>query len=181
MVDLYLVRHGRIADSQDPDPGLGAVGRAQADAMAAALGPKGPMPVISSPFRRARETAAPLARMWGVVPRTDERIGEIPMPPDSPFRSHSEWLKYARAHRWPELHEQLRRWRDEVVQALLEIETNTVLVSHFVAINVAIGHALGDDRVTCFYPENCSRTVLRSDGKHLRVLQLGAETEGHLR
>jgi broad specificity phosphatase PhoE len=78
MPRLYLVRHARIASSNDPDPGLADVGLDQAEAMAAALAPKGPLPILSSPFRRARETAAPLARLWGVALHTDARIGESP-------------------------------------------------------------------------------------------------------
>ena len=177
MPRLYLVRHGRIASSEDPDPGLADAGRAQADAMAAALGPKGPLPILTSPFRRACETAAPLARRWGVTLRSDKRVGELPLPPDSKFRSHSEWLKYARARRWPEMDEALRSWRDQVLRALLEIPADAVVVSHFVAINVAVGHARRDDRVTCFQPENCSCTVLDSDGKDLHLIELGAESE----
>jgi broad specificity phosphatase PhoE len=71
----------------------------------------------------------------------------------------------------------LRSWRDQVLQTLLEIQRDTVVVSHFVAINVAVGHALGDDRVTCFQPDNCSCTILDSDGNALRLMELGAEGE----
>ncbi len=72
---------------------------------------------------------------------------------------------------YPSLH----RWRDAVIQALLELRADSVIVTHFVAINVAVGHALGDDRVTCFQPENCSCTVLDSDGNGLRVVELGVQ------
>lgn len=181
MPRLYLVRHGKIAASEDPDPGLADSVRAQADAMAAALAPKGPLPILTSPFRRARETAAPLARLWGVRADTDTRLGELPMPLDSGFRSHSEWLQYALKRHWPEMHESLRSWRDQVVQVLLKIETDAVVVSHFVSINVAVGHALRDDRVTWFRPENCSCTVLDSDGKDLRLIELGAEGGTHVK
>jgi len=177
MPRLYLVRHGKIATSGDPDPGLADSGRAQADALAAALAPKGPLPIFTSPFRRARETAAPLARLWGLTPDIDARLGELPAPPDSEFRSHSEWLHYALARRWPELHESLRGWRDQVVEVLLQMQRNAVVVCHFVSINAAVGHALRDDRVTCFHPENCSCTVVDSDGGGLRLVELGAAGE----
>jgi len=177
MPRLYLVRHGRIASSEDPDPGLAEVGRAQAEGMAAALAAKGPLPILTSPLRRARETAAPLARLWGVTSHTETRVGELPCPPDSGLRSHSEWLKYALVRRWPELHASLHRWRSQVLQALLEIPADAIVVSHFVVINVAVGQALRDDRVTCFQPENCSCTVLDSDGKDLRLIELGAAGE----
>ncbi len=174
MPRLYLVRHGQPEPAGD-DPGLTAAGRAQAEAVAALLAPKGPLPILTSPFRRARETAAPLARIWGLSPQTDPRIGELPLPPDSPFRGHTEWLKYARTRHWPQMDESLHCWRSQVLQALFDLQRDTVVVSHFVAINVAVGHALRDDRVTCFQPENCSCTVLVCDGRDLRIVQLGAE------
>jgi len=177
MPRLYLVRHARIASSEDPDPGLADVGRVQAEAMAAALAARGPLPILASPFRRARETAAYLARLWGVTFHTDTRVGELPLPPDLGQCSHSEWVKYALTRRWSEMHKSLHCWRDQVLQALLEIPDDAIVVSHFVAINVAVGHALRDDRVTCFHPENCSCTVLDSDGKDLRLIELGAEGE----
>lgn len=143
--------------------------------MAASMVSKGPLPILTSPFRRARETAAPLAESWKVSPQPEPRVGELPLPPGSPARGHAEWIKYARTRRWSELHESLHCWREQVVQALLEIETDTVVVTHFVAINAAVGHALHDDRVTCFEPENCSCTVLDTDGKQLRIVELGRE------
>ncbi len=63
MPRITMVRHGQAAAgfSDDLDPGLSALGREQADAAAAALAPIGPQPIIASPLRRCRETAAPLA------------------------------------------------------------------------------------------------------------------------
>ncbi|HZU43148.1 MAG TPA: histidine phosphatase family protein [Terriglobales bacterium] len=173
MQRLYLIRHGKIADSKDSDPQLSDRGRSQADAVASALAPKGPLPIFTSPSRRARETAAPLARLWAVIPHVDARLGELPPLPDSTFRSHSEWLEYARRRRWPEMHESLRRWRDQVIEALLEIESDAVVVSHSIAINAAVSHAVHDDRVGYFDPDNCSCTTVDSDGKTLRLVELG--------
>lgn len=175
MIRLYLVRHGKIAASEsDLDPGLTDTGRAQAEAMAAVLAPKGPLPLLTSPFRRTRETAAPLDRLWGVPIQTDSRIGEIPLPPGVSM-SRAEWLKFVRQRRWPELDPPLHLWRDQVLAALLEIARDTVVVTHFVAINVTVGHALRDDRVSCFQPENGSCTVLDSDGTDFHLIELGAE------
>ena len=70
MAVIQLVRHGRAAAGwdTDPDPGLDAVGRSQADALAERLGPSTPLPIVTSPFRRCRETAAPLAVRWAATP-----------------------------------------------------------------------------------------------------------------
>jgi broad specificity phosphatase PhoE len=50
-----------------------------------------------------------------------------------------------------------------------------VLVSHFIPINVAVGHVLGDDRVVCFQPDNCSCTVFEVRDGRLRLAEPGAE------
>ena len=62
MPRLFLVRHGRATGGYgaDLDPGLDDLGRAQAAATAERLGPLGPLPMITSPLRRAREPAAAL-------------------------------------------------------------------------------------------------------------------------
>jgi broad specificity phosphatase PhoE len=52
-----------------------------------------------------------------------------------------------------------------------------VVVTHYVAINVAVGAATADDRFVCFHPDNGSVTVLRHDGDGLHVEQLGAERD----
>ena len=197
MARLYLVRHGKAAatwDDRDPDPGLNEVGCKQAEAMAEQLAGKGPLALVTSPLRRTRETAQALERRWNVIARVDPRIGEITVPA-SIVKPRSEWLKDVLQRRWseldPSLHPntrntekprvlgtQLESWREKVLQALLTITQDTVLVTHFVAINVAVGYALGDDRVTCFHPENCSCTVLDLLGGKLRVVELGAQGAG---
>ena len=181
MARLYLVRHGKAAttwDDRDPDPGLNDAGRAQAEAMAARLANKGPLPILTSPLRRTRETAAALERLWNLHAEVDPRIGEITAPAGA--SSRVEWLKDVLQRRWRELDEPLNRWRKDVLEAILGITRDTVLVSHFVAINVSVGYALGDDRVTCFRPENCSCTVLDLREDKLEVVKLGEEGPGRV-
>jgi hypothetical protein len=64
------------------------------------------------------------------------------------------------------------------LQALLRITQDTVVFTHSVAINVSVGFALSDERVTCFLPANCSMTVVESDERGMRVVELGEEDEG---
>ncbi len=49
------------------------------------------------------------------------------------------------------------------------------MVSHYIAINVAVGHALGDARVTCFRPDYCSCTLLDVADGRLVLIELGAQ------
>ena len=59
---LYLIRHGRASAgfAEASDPGLDEVGRTQAETAAQELASLGPLPLITSPLKRARETAVPL-------------------------------------------------------------------------------------------------------------------------
>ena len=178
MTRLYLVRHGEAAArwDQDHDPGLDDVGRRQAIALAGALEPRGPLPVVVSPLRRTRETAAALEERWHVTASVDPAVGEILSPSDD-LALRTEWLRDVLHRRWGELTPELRAWRDAVVAALLAHTGDTVVVTHFVAINAAVGEATDDDRVVCFRPDNCSCTVLESDGDRLRVVELGRQRQ----
>ena len=173
---LVLVRHGQAAAGwgDATDPGLDEVGRAQAEAAAEALAPIGPLPIVVSPLRRTRETAAPLEARFGVPARVELAVGEIAWP-GGDDADRVGWLVSVMASRWPELGAELAAWRRRVVDALLGLGEPTVVVTHFVAINVAVGEATGDDRVVCFSPANCSRTVLEVDDGRLRLVELGAE------
>jgi broad specificity phosphatase PhoE len=71
-------------------------------------------------------------------------------------------------------------WRRGVIDALARIQEDSVVVTHFVAINVAVGHALGDDRVLACQPQNCSCTVLDVDGDHVNVVALGEQASPQL-
>ncbi|MCC5857221.1 MAG: hypothetical protein JJT90_03630, partial [Ectothiorhodospiraceae bacterium] len=61
--------------------------------------------------------------------------------------------------------------------ARTELETDTVVITHFIAINAAAGAALGDDRVVHFRPNHCSLTVLRRTGGRFELVSQGAEAE----
>jgi broad specificity phosphatase PhoE len=175
-VRLVLVRHGHAAAAwdADPDPGLDADGRRQAAAVAAALSGDGPLPVVVSPLRRARETAAALERVWGIEAAVEPAVGEI-RAPVAGLADRGAWLRSVYGGRWAEQDDALRGWRDQLVAALAALERATVVVTHFFGINAAVGSASGDDRLVSFRPDHCSRTVLENEGGRLRLVQLGAE------
>ena len=175
MSRIILVRHGRAAAGWDADidPGLDAVGHAQAEAMCGELAPKGPLPIVVSPLRRTRETAAALERAWDAIAVVEPALGEIPAPVDD-LAARAAWIRGVLAGEWAGQADELRRWRGEVIAALLALDRNTVAVSHFVAINVAVGAATADDRVVSFLADHCSQTVLDNDGGFLQLVQLGA-------
>ncbi|MGE0683542.1 MAG: histidine phosphatase family protein [Candidatus Binatia bacterium] len=175
-VRLYLVRHGRPTGgfAEVVDPGLDEVGAAQAEAVAQKLESLGPLAIITSPLRRARETAAPLEKRWNVQARVEPAVAEIPTPgADPPTRA--AWLREVMRGRWADLSEQHQQWRQRVVETLLSLPTSTVVTTHFIAINVVVGVAIKDDRIICCEPDHCSCTVLEVCDGQLRLVSLGEQ------
>ncbi len=181
MAKLYLVRHGQDAghSHDDNDPGLSKLGRQQAVDMAATLAPLGPLPMIVSPLRRTRETAQPLEVAWNITGDVVQEIKEIPSPSDE-LNARRQWLRQTMAGSWNDVAQSeawLLPWRQALLDTLLGVQEDTVVVSHFVAINVAVGSAQNDSRLTLFRPNNCSITTMETDGKSLSLLELGEALE----
>jgi len=171
-----LVRHGRAAAGfgESHDPGLDEVGRAQADAVARELAALRPLPILTSPLRRTRETAAPLSKLWNVQPLIEEAVAEIPSPTDN-LQERSAWLREFMASSWRDASMPLAAWRENVLATLLALAEDTVIFTHYIALNVAAGAALGDDRVVVFSPDNCSVTVFENEGGISRLIEKGRE------
>jgi len=177
-VTLYLVRHGRPTGSfaEVADPGLDEVGITQADAVAQELAAFGPLALITSPLRRARETATPFERLWRTTARVEPSVAEIPTPgADLPTRA--AWLREVMRGQWSHLSEQHTQWRQRVIDTLVTLPSSTVVTTHFIAINVAVGAAIGDDRMICCEPDHCSATVLEVRGDRLHLVSLGRQRE----
>ena len=174
MTRLLLVRHAHPSANwdRDTDAGLDALGDRQARALVDALGPTGPWPIVVSPLRRTRRTATPLAEHWGVTPLVEPAVGEIPSPV-ADLAGRGAWLGEVLAGRWTAADPALHRWRDALLDVLRAFEVPTVVVSHYVAINVAVGAATEDDRVVTFSPGHTSVTELSLDDGRLRVVALG--------
>jgi broad specificity phosphatase PhoE len=179
---VVLVRHGKAAAgwADDIDPGLDDLGRQQAEVMADALHLFGPLPLYSSPLRRCYETAEALGDRWGVEPLVTPEVGEVASP-TADLAERGAWLRSFMGSTWSQQPAELVAWRQRVVDFLLTIEDrDAVVVSHFVAINAAVGCAQGDDRVIVFAPDNCSRTELKIERGRLEVVELGATASTHV-
>ena len=177
MARLFLVRHGHAAAGfgESLDPSLDATGREQAEKVAQALAPLGPLPIVSSPLARARETAAPLARVWRREPVIEQAVSEIPSPAGD-LAARATWLRGLMDGIWRDASPSLVRWRANAIAALAARDGDAVIFSHYIAINVAVGAALCDDRVVVFSPGNCSVTIMETSGSALRLIEKGAET-----
>ena len=176
MPRLYMVRHGRAAAGfgEDADPGLDSLGRAQAREIGQRLSRQAQSLILSSPLKRARETAMPLAGLWKREPAIEEAVGEIPSPNLS-LAERAAWLRGFMSGSWRTSPFNLAQWRESVIAALTAQKEDAVIFSHYVAINVAAGAALGDDRVIVFSPDNCSVTIFEVEDGALRLIEKGAE------
>lgn len=177
MPRVYLVRHAEAAAgwTEDPDPGLSLRGRAQARAMAEALDGLGSRPIVSSPLRRARETAAELEARWGMAADVDPALGEVPTPDGVGVAERGGWLRRLLEQRWDDVEPVMRAWRDRLLDTVRSISVDTVIVSHYVAINTVAGAAGSDDRVVSFRPAHCSVTIVERHGTGLELVQAGAD------
>jgi broad specificity phosphatase PhoE len=72
---IYVVQHGDKVRSPG-DPGLTELGQGQATATARWLAGTGLQALVSSPLRRARETAAAIAAVAGLPVQLDDRLRE---------------------------------------------------------------------------------------------------------
>ena len=79
---LYLVRHGQVAANREyryigrRDDRLTELGRRQAEGLGQVLSTVGAQRLLSSPRRRALETAEPVGRLSGLEAEVDERLRE---------------------------------------------------------------------------------------------------------
>jgi broad specificity phosphatase PhoE len=177
MARIHMVRHGRVEAGfgESMDPGLDALGRSQAEAVAEKLKGLGPLPILSSPLARTQQTAAPLARLWNQKPVIADAVAEIPSPKGMTLEGRVAWLRKLMAGSWREASPELAAWREHCIATVTAIAADSVIFSHYVAINVIAGAAAGDDRVVVFSPDNCSVTVFETDGAALRLVEKGGE------
>ena len=171
MSRLVLVRHAEAAArwDEDVDPGLSELGRQQAGALAYGWSYSPPVPIVVSPLRRARETAAPLEKRWGVEARVEPGVGEVPSPTDD-VRGRMAWLAEVLATPFESWPDELVAWRASVVDTLCSLPGDAIVVTHFVLITAAAG-------VHGYTPDYCSQTVLSVEDGRLSVESLGAQRD----
>jgi broad specificity phosphatase PhoE len=155
---LIVVRHGRTDANAAglllgrADPPLDSVGRGQASAVAATLAPlRRGTRIVSSPLRRARETAALVAREGPV--EIDERWIELDygtyegMPlADVPKDTWAQWrsdVSFA-----PEGGESIRSLGARVATACADLlpdaeDRDVIVVTHVSPVKAALAWALG--------------------------------------
>ena len=200
--ELFIVRHADAIPEEDEiipsgiydDLPLSRLGREQAQALAERLGKgdAGFKAIYSSPLRRCRETAAPLAERLGLTPIIVEglkeiRLGDVnPLPEDSndlaaltkalQARQIEIVRKAGSTGSWDSIEnsEPSKAFRKRVVEALDDIANKHIgervlAFAHGGVVNAYVAEVLGLERDFFFPAANTSITVVRVSGKH-RVL-----------
>jgi broad specificity phosphatase PhoE len=186
-IRIALVRHGRASAGWDTavDPGLDDLGRRQADEAAKKLdlifaGQQ--VEIVSSPLLRCQQTAKPFADIRTTPVRVCAEVAEIPSPSGVEMSARVGWLRTAMQGTWVDLGGEYVEFRDLVIKFVRSRETNTVVFSHFVAINAVIGALVGDDRLVIRSLDNCSITLLERDADgNLSIAQTGHEADTLIR
>lgn len=174
---IYLIRHGEAAAGwgTHPDPGLSENGRAQAQAVAEALEQFDIKRAITSPMSRCQETASFYAKQSGTSLTIEPTVTEIPTPAD--IADRVAWLRELMSGNWSDAPELVTAWRNGLLETLSNLPDETVVFTHFVAINAVIGHVEDTDTVTVFRPNYCSVTKLDNQYGTLRLIERGQSLE----
>lgn len=188
-MELLLIRHAlpvRIdegATAGPADPPLADLGRAQASALADWLAEESIDAVWSSPMRRARETAEPLAERLQLPVNVDDGLAEYDR--DSPSYIPIEELKAANDPRWNQLPERPEEFAAEVIEAVEGIVVahpgqRVAVVCHGGVVNAYAGHVLGIVDPLFFLPAYTSITRVLASSNGVR--SIGSLNEAsHLR
>ena len=186
-IQIALVRHGRASAGWDTalDPELDDLGHSQARGVANKLDQifvGKDVEIVSSPLVRCRQTASAFAKLRALPVRVCAEVTEIPSPVGVEMSGRVDWLREVMKGRWSDLDKNYLAFRDGLVEFVRAIEHDTVIFSHFVAINAVIGALTNNDRLVIRSLDNCSLTLLECDTKgKLRVAQSGHEADTLIR
>ena len=174
---IYLVRHGEAAASwgSHPDPGLSDNGRAQAETVAQTLLNEPISHAISSPMARCQETGGFFANVANLSLTIEPAVTEIPTPSD--IIDRVPWLRGLMSGQWKDAPDLVNTWRNGLISTLEALPDETVVFTHFVAVNAVVGSIEGTDNVTVFRPNYCSVTKLDNTSGTLRLVERGQSLE----
>lgn len=195
-MDLILIRHAepvRIVDADGPaDPPLQERGLRQAEHLAAWLAGEEIHEVWSSPMRRARETAAPVAAAKGLEVVIDDELAEF----DREATSYIpvEELRATKDERWVAMVEgrledyeiDAGEFRQGVVNAFERIiaanpgRRAIAVVCHGGVINNYVGSVLGIERPLWFEPRYTSISRVAASRSGVRSI-VSLNEAAHLR
>jgi len=175
-VQLLLVRHAlplRSEPGEGSDPQLSEEGLAQAARLPDALSRFPVTRLVSSPQRRAQQTAGPLAEKLGLAVDVDERLAEYDrdlghyIPIEQIAKENPEELARLISGHLPSAVDE-KAFLERVLAAVGDLvaasdhEDTVAVFSHGGVINVLLHHILGTERLLSFHVDYASVTRLLS-------------------
>lgn len=174
MARLFLVRHGEPVDDWGggSDPGLSRFGRNQVDHCAQRLVDLGSLKIISSPAKRAQESAEPAAKLQRQSVTLEPRIGEVQ--PPAGVADIRAWMREnfssESSKTWDDMDQRMQAWREALLATVRAVKTDTAMFTHYVAINAIVGAALRVNETAVCRPDFASITELNVEGDDLRMV-----------
>ncbi len=182
MTRVYLVRHGRAAAGwEDLDPALDELGEPSGRSCRRSSRSARPARAGHEPAAAVPADRGAAGERWGTEARIEPMVAEIPTPVGVAVADRVDWLRVAMQQTWSMLGPRYVEYRDHVVAMLLGCTADTVVTSHFVAINAVIGAATGDDRLVIRRLDNCSITVFDVRDGLVALVEGGHEADTLIR
>jgi broad specificity phosphatase PhoE len=191
MTELLLIRHG-LPRAGEYDPGLSPQGTAQAERLASWLVHEGLDALYTSPFQRARETAAPVERLTGLTATVLDDLREWdtdvthPYTPPEQIRaddprslalSEGRYEDFVPDLDWNAFRARARRGMQTILDA--NPGGRVAVVCHGGITNTYLATVLGLPRMFWFHPDYTSVSRVRRMPGGRIVLHSVNET-GHL-
>ena len=172
---IYLVRHGEAAAGwgTHPDPGLSEAGQQQAAAVAEWLAGQDICEALSSPMQRCRDTASAFGEQTGLSIAIEPAVTEIPTPGE--ITDWIAWLRGLMSGTWETTPALIQDWRTNLLGKISSLPDQTVVFTHFIAINAIVGALSQRSEVTVFRPYYCSVTTLFNGPGGLKLIEQGEE------
>ena len=165
---IILIRHGEASLSwqNSRNPGLSDLGNMQARSVAEMIIGMNTenFSIISSPKKRALETARPLAYKTQKKITIDETFTEIPSE-NIPNAEKMSWLKEIFSTDNEDLPGNISEWKNNIIKKILNFSKPKIIFTHFVVINVIISFWKKKKFIYSCNPEYTSITnIITNDG-----------------
>ena len=172
---VFLVRHGE-AETQwgnDDDPGLSQNGIDQAQNLSKRFENDllRKFTFISSPKKRAIMTATPLAKKYDKDLLINKNFAEIPSPNVS-IDEKRAWLKNTMHLNIKSLDENVRDWRLNIIDAITNLNSDAIIFSHYMVMNVLKGFIDNSDKILNFHPGYTSVMILKIQNKRISITNI---------
>ena len=172
---IILVRHGEASAgwSIHHDPGLSEQGRGQAENSGKSLiNELSCYQLLSSPKKRAIETMEIMNKGDKNSFELDPRFIEIPSG-NIDADKKKKWLISIFTTPIEKMTEEVKEWRNKLINWLKEAEGNFIVTTHFMVINALVSHITSNHAISYFHPDYASRTEIFIKNGELTQLILG--------